>query len=913
MWKLSKISADEALTSLSSDGKLGLSSMEASLRQKIHGENELPKEEKDHLIVRYLEQFKEPLILLLLGSSVLSVIVGQYEDAFSIAAAVIIVASVAFYQEYKSEEALEALGNLVPLKATVFRDNGATVIPASELVPGDIIILHAGDRIPADARIISCVDLQVDESALTGESEPKQKNVDSIMDVTESSDASVFNNAVFMGTLVVGGHARCLVGAIGIEAEFGKTFKEMQEVETKRTPLQVKMDELGKYLSVVSIGIIVFIGTVGLVQGKTFFSMFNIGVSLAVAAIPEGLPICVTVTLALGVMRMAKKNSIVRKLPAVEALGCADFICTDKTGTLTMNQMDVATFFVPAFDDKVSMQGKNHKAYGSGQSASGLDAIVSLPCVQILFEGAALCNNAHVEDNARAGQPTEIGLLVAVQKLGVADRRPHYTKIKEIPFSSETKIMEIVYRTNKNEEAVYSKGALEVVLPRCSHYYSLQGEQLALDDSTLEKVNHYASEMARDGLRVLALSFSTANGATILSGVIGMADPPRPTVLDSVHKMKDSGARVMMITGDSETTAVAIAKMTGIYDPAHPSRIVSGREIEELYKSGEHNLSSIIEEVSVCYRSAPRHKLFIVRALQSRGHVVAMTGDGVNDAPALKCADIGVAMGSGTDVAKEASDMIVLDNDFSTIVSAIEEGKSIFFNIKNFITFQLSTSIAALSLVAVNNLIGRPNPLNPMQILWINIIMDGPLAQSLGVESVDPAVMKRKPRKRGDDVITKQLLSRVVTSGTFILLGTLYVFIHELEDGAVSARDLTMTFTTFVMFDMFNAWCCRHNVKSPFELPWGTNSSFIAAISFSLVGQLMVIYFPPLQNIFRTVSLSFQDICFVIILSSSMLLLDYVRKKFFLTTFAEISESFQDFATNKKKSDKSIKNLVYNV
>jgi Ca2+-transporting ATPase len=884
--------------------------MEASLRQKIHGENELPKEEKDHIIVRYLEQFKEPLILLLLGSSILSIIVGQYEDAFSIAAAVIIVASVAFYQEYKSEEALEALGHLVPLKATVFRDNGAVVVPAIELVPGDIIILRAGDRIPADARIISCVDLQVDESALTGESEPKEKNVDPIMEITESSDVSVFNNAVFMGTLAVGGHARCLVSAIGVETEFGKTFKEMQEVETKRTPLQVKMDELGKYLSIVSVGIIVFIGIVGLAQGKTFFSMFNIGVSLAVAAIPEGLPICVTVTLALGVMRMAKKNSIVRKLPAVEALGCADFICTDKTGTLTMNQMDVVTFFVPAFDDKVSMHEKNHNSYGSG-STSGLDAIVRLPCVQILLEGAALCNNAHVEEDKRAGQPTEIGLLLAVQKLGVLDRRSQFSKIKEIPFSSEGKIMEIVYRTNKNEEVTYSKGALEVVLPRCSHYYTLQGEPSPLDNSTLEKINHYASEMAREGLRVLAFSIAPANGTIIFGGVIGMADPPRPNVLDSVHRMKDSGARVMMITGDSEITAVAIAKMTAIYDPAHPSRIISGREIEELFNSGEHNLASIIEDVSVCYRSAPRHKLFIVRALQSRGHVVAMTGDGVNDAPALKCADIGVAMGSGTDVAKEASDMIVIDNDFSTIVSAIEEGKSIFFNIKNFITFQLSTSIAALSLVAVNNLIGRPNPLNPMQILWINIIMDGPLAQSLGVESVDPAVMKRKPRKRGDDVITKQLLSRVVTSGIFILLGTLYVFIHELEDGAVSARDLTMTFTTFVMFDMFNAWCCRHSVKSPFQLPWNTNPSFVAAASFSILGQLMVIYFPPLQNVFRTVSLSFQDMLFVIILTSSMLVLDYIRKKFFLVTFAELVDS-PDMASN-KKSEKVVKNLVYNV
>lgn len=837
---------------------------------------------------------------------------GQYEDAFSIAAAVIIVASVAFYQEYKSEEALEALGNLVPQKASVLRDGSISVIPASQLVPGDVIILCAGDRVPADARVFSSVGLQIDESALTGEADPKEKTTDSISDVTESSDVSVFNNLAFMGTLVVSGHGRCIVGAIGIETEFGKTFKEMQDVETKRTPLQVKMDDLGKYLSIVSIGIIVFIGIVGLIQGKSFFSMFNIGVSLAVAAIPEGLPICVTVTLALGVIRMAKKNSIVRKLPAVEALGCADYICTDKTGTLTMNQMEAVAFFTPALDGSVDISRRGGNKGDHLSDDANFSTVIRLPCVQQLFDCATLCNNAHVNGTDQTGQPTEIGLIKAVQLLGFPDRRQSMVKVKEAPFSSDTKMMEIFYKSQKGDVVCFSKGALEVVLPRCTHFTNSNGDPVPIDNGVIDKINHYALEMAKSGLRVLAFSQTSSSGAISFCGVIGMADPPRPAVLEAVHKIKDSGAKVMMITGDSETTAVAIAKLTGIYDPSQSNRVISGKEIEDLYNSGEHNLSSIIEEVVVCYRSAPRHKLFIVRALQSRGHVVAMTGDGVNDAPALKCADIGVAMGSGTDVAKEASDMIVLDNDFSTVVSAIEEGKSIFFNIKNFITFQLSTSIAALSLVAVNNLIGRPNPLNPMQILWINIIMDGPLAQSLGIEAVDPAVMRRKPRKRSDDVITKPLLSRVVTSGILILIGTLYIFIHELEDGAVSARDLTMTFTTFVMFDMFNAWCCRHNTRPFYEMSWNSNTSFLAAIAFSLLGQALVIYFPPLQKVFRTVSLSLEDIAFVIFLSSSMLLLDFIRKKFFLHFFAEVGNTGAS-AMTRKKSEKSVKDLVYSV
>lgn len=869
-------------------------------------------------MLRYLEQFKEPLILLLLGSSVLSVCVGQYEDAISIAAAVIIVASVAFYQEYKSEEALEALGNLVPHKATAIRGGVSMTLSAAELVPGDVITIHAGDRVPADARLIQCVNLSTDESALTGEAEPKFKKADANHEVMEISDINSFDNIVFMGTLVVTGNAKAIVVTTGVETEFGKTFKEMQEVESKRTPLQAKMDDLGKYLSIVSMAIIVFIGVIGMIQGKTFLSMFNIGVSLAVAAIPEGLPICVTVTLALGVMRMAKKNAIVKKLPAVEALGCANYICTDKTGTLTSNKMDVVSVFCPALNERTDLNHDQGVDQGDGFHASkpsrnviyrngkGIEA-TQLQCLRKLFECACLCSNARAEGDNKTGQPTEIALLEAAKRLGFEDNRSTMHRIDETPFSSETKFMSVTYGDSQGEETRYLKGAIEVILPSCGFFFGLNGDILPLNPAVAERINHYSREMARDGLRVLAISLVNSAKQSVLCGVAGLADPLRPGVVESVRKMLDSGAKVMVITGDAEITAVAIARAAGIYDPSFPARIMSGQEIEDLYNTGEHNLASAIEDVVICYRSAPRHKLFIVRALQSRGHVVAMTGDGVNDAPALKCADIGVAMGSGTDVAKEASAMVVVDNDFSTIVSAIEEGKSIFFNIKNFITFQLSTSIAALSLVAVNNLIGRPNPLNPMQILWINIIMDGPLAQSLGLETVDPAIVKRSPRKRSEEVITKQLLARVVSSGILILLGTWYIFIHEMEDGAISARDLTMTFTTFVMFDMFNALCCRHNCRNVFELPWNSNPAFLAAVTFSVAGQLLVIYFPPLQKVFRTVNLTLVDLFFVVVLSSSMVLLDYVRKRFFLSTFSEAGGT-ADAKKPSKKVDEWVRN-----
>lgn len=832
----------------------------------------------------------------------MSVVVGQYEDALSIFAAVVIVASVAFYQEYKSEEALEALSNLVPPRSTVVRGGIVVNLAASELVVGDLIVLNTGDRVPADARVIVATNLCLDESALTGESEPKQKSEQLNLAIEEKSDTSTFDNAVFMGTLVLGGHAKCTVISTGINTEFGRTFREMQDVENKRTPLQAKMDELGKYLSIVSMGIIVFIGFVGMAQGKTFLSMFNIGVSLAVAAIPEGLPICVAVTLALGVMRMAKKNAIVKKLPAVEALGCADFICTDKTGTLTENKMEVVEFFCPMLDDCVRMDSA--KPIATSNSTTTKQQPVELfingrqmevtrnACLNELFDCACLCNNASFDGDVYLGQPTETALLKSARSLGFSDRRDKLRRVRELAFSSESKYMEIIYSetsAGSGGEIRFLKGAVEILLPMCTFTYAINGDLIPFTASLRERIQRQTAEMCSRGYRVLAFATSTTTSTVVFAGIIALADPLRKGVRDSVHRIRDSGARVMMITGDSEPTAVAIATQAGIFEAAKNQKIVSGAQIEELFISGEHNLAAIIDDVAICYRSAPRHKLYIVKALQARGHVVAMTGDGVNDAPALKCADIGVAMGSGTDVAKEASSMVILDNDFSTILAAIEEGKSIFFNIKNFLTFQLSTSIAALSLVAVNNLIGRPNPLNPMQILWINIIMDGPLAQSLGVELVDTTVMKRPPRKRSDDVITRPLLARVFSSGMLILFGTWYVFIHEMEDGAISSRDLTMTFTTFVLFDMFNSLTCRHNTKTVFEIPWNSNPAFLAAAAFSLLGQLLVIYFPPLQKIFRTVSLSFVDILFMVFLASTMVLLDVVRKKLLPRYFSESS------------------------
>ncbi len=766
-------------------------------------------------------------------------------------------------------------------------------------------------------RIISSNSLTIDESSLTGETKPRDKSSDPLPDLTEDCDLTSISNMAFMGTLICSGHAAGIVIATAGDTEFGKTFQEMKDIEVRRTPLQMTMDELGKKLSIFSIGIIVCIGLLGMFQGQTFLSMFNIGVSLAVAAIPEGLPICVTVTLALGVMRMARKNAIVKKLPAVEALGCANYICSDKTGTLTQNKMTVISAYCPAMEDIVHLKSsqavdRNGRVLGnsSGHNSSskhgfgganllptevlynGMALEASkVPCLNGLFDAACLCNNAILSGSVVTGSPTEGALLLAGQRLGLPDRRTSMRRTLEVSFTSEAKFMEVAYQQEGGGGGVthFLKGALEVLLPQCVTYMGASGELILLSVAARERVQQNNLEMAKEGLRVIAVAIGSGQQNQLtLCGLVGLMDPLREGVVDAVHRIYNSGAKVMMITGDAEATAVSIAKHAGIYDSNGGRRILSGQEIEQLVKGGEGQLAAVIEDVAVCYRTSPRHKLYIVRALQDCGNVVAMTGDGVNDAPALKAADIGIAMGSGTDVAKEAAAMVILDDDFSTIVSAIEEGKSIFYNIKNFLTFQLSTSVAALSLVALNNLIGRPNPLNAMQILWINIIMDGPLAQSLGVETVDPSVMQRPPRRRQDDIITRPLMMRVLTSGLLILAGTMYVFLHEMEDGAVSSRDLTMTFTTFVMFDMFNSLVCRHNSKPVFELAWNSNSAYLLAAAFSLVGQAMVVYFPPLQTVFRTVALSFTDIFFVVALASTMLLVDYVRKRYFAHIFTEV-------------------------
>uniref|UniRef100_A0A8C2AT08 Calcium-transporting ATPase n=2 Tax=Cyprinus carpio TaxID=7962 RepID=A0A8C2AT08_CYPCA len=857
------------------DLQFGLTQEEVTRRRTYHGWNEFDISEDEPLWKKYISQFKDPLILLLLASAVISVLMRQFDDAVSITVAIIIVVTVAFVQEYRSEKSLEELGKLVPPECHCVREGHLEHLLARELVPGDTVCLSVGERVPADLRLFEAMDLSVDESSLTGETTPCTKT-SAPQPAATNGDITSRSNIAFMGTLVRCGKAKGIVIGTGENSEFGEVFKMMQAEEAPKTPLQKSMDLLGKQLSLYSFGIIGVIMMVGWLQGKYILDMFTIGVSLAVAAIPEGLPIVVTVTLALGVMRMVKKRAIVKKLPIVETLSCCNVICSDKTGTLTKNEMTVTHLF--------TSDGQHAEVTGVGYNNSGevlMDGEVvhgfSNTSFSKIVEAGCVCNDAVIRSNTLMGRPTEGALIALAMKMGLEGLQQEFVRLEEIPFSSEQKWMavRVVHRTQQDKPAIFFvKGAYEQIIRFCTSYNS-QGVTLPLTNQQRELFQQQKSYMGTAGLRVLAFASGSEMGALTFLGLVGIIDPPRAGVKEAVATLISSGVSVKMITGDSQETAVSIASRLGLYTKG--SQSLSGNEVDQM---DIQHLSQIVPRIVVFYRASPRHKLKIVKSLQNIGAVVAMTGDGVNDAVALKAADIGVAMGqTGTDVCKEAADMILVDDDFQTIMSAIEEGKGIYNNIKNFVRFQLSTSIAALTLISLATLMNFPSPLNAMQILWINIIMDGPPAQSLGVEPVDQDVIRKPPRNVRDSIITRSLIVKILVSSFIIVCGTLFVFWRELRDNEITPRDTTMTFTCFVFFDMFNALSSRSQTRMVHELGLCSNRMFCYAVLGSIMGQLLVIYFPPLQKVFQTESLSILDLLFLVGLTSSVCVVSEVIKK----------------------------------
>ncbi|KAJ6590192.1 Ca-transporting ATPase [Mycena vulgaris] len=847
-----------------------------------HGYNEFSVSTPEHVLIKFAKTiYESPLILLLCASATVSALMGNIDDAVSIAVAVLIVLTVGFVQEQRSEKSLEALNKLVPHHCHVLREGQTLHILANELVPGDVVTFATGDRIPADIRIAAGVDLEIDESSLTGETEARRKGSETCVyeggggrGVREPVPLAERACIAYMGTLVRNGRGTGIVIATGTDTEFGVIFSMMQDVEEKRTPLQLSMDELAKKLSLISFGVIGVICLIGVLQHRSWLDMFTIGVSLAVAAIPEGLPIVTTVTLALGVLRMAKRKAIVKKLHSVEALGSVSVICSDKTGTLTKNEQTVTEAY--AVDEIVHLD----------PPPSNLTA-----AIQKTLDIGALCNNASMvrnEEGIFVGQSTDVALLNILHMSGLSDRRPTFKRLSERPFNSEQKYMSVSgIHTDApsltvngggggSREMYYIKGAIDTVLERCKFYYVTDESTPALDATTRAPpaggTPAGSRSPSRDGEERESWNL-------VFAGFQAMLDPPRKGVADAIGLLQAGGVQVVMITGDAEETALSIARALGLkvgsqHQHAHGgaqrgamdlgssalvgagtgnSHCLTGKAIDQMSKA---QLKERVGTVTVFARTTPRHKMAIVEAFQSRGAVVAMTGDGVNDAPALKMADIGVSMGkSGTDVAKEAADVILVDDNFSTILPAVEEGKSIFHNIQNFLSFQLSTAAAALTLITLSTMLGLSNPLNAMQILFINILMDGPPSQSLGVDPVDPA--KDAP------IITRRLLYRVLFSASIIV------------DENMSRREQTMTFTSFVFLDLVSAVQNRGLGCGLLQ-----NKMLVTTVSISAVSQLALVYVPFMQAIFQTAALDLRDLAVILGLAATSFTLHEGRRRY---------------------------------
>ncbi|GAA6002801.1 hypothetical protein JCM10207_007689 [Rhodosporidiobolus poonsookiae] len=867
-------SIPQTLSALATSASKGLDAQKVPAIRELSGPNEFEVAAKEPTWKKFVGKFYEdPLILLLMASAAVSAVVGNYDDAASILVAVFIVVTVGFVQEQRSEKSLEALNKLVPHYCHLIRNGQKTTQLANVLVPGDLITFHTGDRIPADLRLTQAHGLEIDESALTGETRPARKQTEAIVDAglgVGGLPISERTNVAFMGTLVRSGRGEGVVVGTGVQSEFGVVFSMMQEVEDKKTPLQVSMDELAKKLSIISFGVIGVICLFGVLQKRSWLEMFTIGVSLAVAAIPEGLPIVVTVTLGLGVLRMSKRKAIVKKLPSVETLGSVSVICSDKTGTLTTNLMTVT------------------KAYTVDHGVFDLDHAPPMltpdDARAKVFLVGNLCNHAHFDKGKFHGQATEVALMNALATVGLSDQRQFFTRTSEVAFSSETKSQSVTgtfTQAPHSPPTTYLSGALEPVLGRCRTYLRMDGSAAPLDPGVAKLISTKAGELASLGLRVVAMAFGAGEpDALTFAGFQGMLDPPRPGVADAVAQLAAGGIQVVMITGDSEATAVAIARQLGIRTtsggPGGRAGVLTGKEIDLL---SQRQLTDRIGGVSVFARTTPRHKMAIIEAYQARGAVVAMTGDGVNDAPALKMADIGVSMGrGGTDVAKEAADVILVDDNFTTLLPAVEEGKGIFVNIQNFLCFQLSTAVAALSLITLSTAFGLPNPLNAMQILFINVIMDGPPSQSLGVDPVDRDAMRRPPRPKNAPILTRRLMYRVAFSASIIICGVLFILFRELGDGSDGTRDQTMTFTSFVFLDLASALQNR-GLNVPL-LSGAPNKMLLLAVSASFVVQLSLVYLPVLQSVFQTQALSLRDLTVLLVLGGCSMSLHEWRRRY---------------------------------
>ncbi|HYN89951.1 MAG TPA: cation-translocating P-type ATPase, partial [Ardenticatenaceae bacterium] len=805
------------------------------------------------------------------GAAIISGILGEWVDAIAIVVIVMLNAVIGFIQEYQAERAIEALQKLTAPNARVLRDGRMQAIPAREVVPGDLILIEQGDVVPADARLVGGQNLQVEEAALTGESVPVKKDPRVVLAV----DAPLGDrrNMVYTSTQVTYGRGRAIATATGMQTELGKIAGLVESVKEEKTPLQEQLDRVGKYLVYAALGIVALVFVIGLLRGAEPLEMCLVAVSLAVAAVPEGLAAVVTIALALGVRRMAARNALIRRLPSVETLGSTTVIASDKTGTLTQNAMTVRRIVVN--DTVINVTGEGYEPEGvfllDGQPlADELQRDVAKALlIGTLANTATLQRERETSRWEIIGDPTEGAILTAAAKADLWRERlaADYELLAELPFDSERKRMSIIARRPDGQLRLYVKGAPDVILDQCTHYLE-HGQARPLTPEERETILRINQELANQALRVLGVAFrsldavpaepapATMERDLVYAGLIAMIDPPRPEAIAAVAEAQHAGIQTVMITGDHLATAAAIGNEMGLFDPDDIA--VTGQELERM---GEAELLERVEDIKVYARVSPEHKLRIVRAWEKKGHIVAMTGDGVNDAPALKEANIGIAMGiTGTDVAKGASDMILADDNFATIVHAVEEGRAIFDNIRRFVHFLLSCNISEIITMFVGTLLGWPLPLLPIQILWINLATDSLPALALGVEKAEPNIMQRPPRPPSEGIITPRLLRIMLFQGAVIGAVTLAAFaIEYFVRGGGEERARVLAFSTSIFAQNVHAFNLRSNTISLFKLgPFG-NKALVLAFVVVLLSELAIIYVPFFHPIFKTMPLQLAD------------------------------------------------------
>ncbi len=874
IWLMDVSEIEEYLgTSISS----GLSEQEATRRLTVYGYNRLAKKKKRHPFFLFLEQFKSFIVWILVAAAIVSGLLKEWIDTFAIIGIVILNSFLGFIQEFKAEKALEELKKLFSHYTKTLRDGSIRTISSELLVPGDIIEIEAGDNIPADCRVVwHTSNFTVQEASLTGESAPVPKTSIRL----NEPDAIIADraNMLYMGTSVASGRAKGIVVDTGMKTELGRITEMIQEGDNEKTPLQERLENFGKILVYICLLLVGAIFLMEYIRGGELFDVFLTSVSLAVAAVPEGLPAVVTIGLALGVQRMAKKHVLIRKLPSVETLGCATVICSDKTGTLTKNEMTVRKIYA---DDTI------FNVTGTGYSPDGYFMVDNSPIDIENFPGlgrcllcATVCNTSNLLNKDGnwniVGDPTEAALLVAAAKAKKTKEEieKEYKMIDEIPFDSERKRMTVIVRRNQ-ETIAFIKGAPDVLLNLCS-FIEENGKIKPIDNSRKERITEITNSFAANALRVIATGYRKIESATeineeeiekdiIFTGLLAMIDPAREEVKPAIQKCRKAGIKVKMITGDHKQSAIAIARDLSLIEKE--DSVVSGEYIDRIDDS---RLFEIVRDISVYARVSPHHKLRIVRALKKHNEIVAMTGDGVNDAPAVKEANIGVAMGiTGTDVTKEVADMVITDDNFASIVAAVEEGRGIYENIRKFIHYLLSCNTGEIMVMFFTSLFNMPVPLFPIQILWINIVTDGLPALALGVDPADPQNMEMPPRKTDEPIINWKNGKLIILQGFFITLCTIIAFWYVLfiEDaGILKAR--TMAFFVLACSQLFHSFNLRSSTRSIFQIGFTSNMKLVYANIVSVLLQVSVIFIPVFQPIFKTQAIKGIDLIIAITLSS---------------------------------------------